>query len=478
MSYFDIDRDGGNYSFEFGWIVPPPNAMTSGQMGSVNVDVVNAETGTIIAADVAATYVSNLKMGRIVRSVVDLLGIRKVAFVVKPQGTLTPDYRFPYTSSFTVSDSLKRQDEVETKIDTADAAVDTLQSDFDAFEAINQGEHDATQAAIAAHDSSEATRFATAETARATMQAALVAEHDATQTQLASHESASASRHTDQLAEHDATQAAIALIAGAAEGYLYGPSRMSVPASGTKVYVLRALIRDLDTSPTALVDPDNQRVTLTAKDSQTGSAPTGIALSDADGGVTGAQMTWLAAGDFEAQITLDPTALEDRSIIFEATWAKGGITNKAILICVTSDENAQLARIESAVSNLDGDLAAHEAARAAMQTALQAEHDSTQSQLAAHDSAEAGRFTTAEANRAAFEGRMQTEHDSTQSQLTAHDTDIKSRLDHATTGLAALNTDLDAILSNLGAMDAETVRQKLIKLQVYVENMQGALNNG
>lgn len=125
MADFHVDRDGGNYTFTFNW-VGPSGFLSSGQFGTVLVDVLDPDTAgnsTIIASNVSAIYDNNLKAGKIRRDVSDLNGRRVVAFRVKPQAGVSPDYRYEYSVQRTVTDVLQRQDEIEAKLDELNADI-------------------------------------------------------------------------------------------------------------------------------------------------------------------------------------------------------------------------------------------------------------------------------------------------------------------------------------------------------------------
>lgn len=123
MSFYDVDRDGGNYTHTFNW-VGPNGFLSSAQFGDVNVDIVDAETGTVIASDIVATYITSLNGGRVVRPVTEILGLRAIAFRHKPQVGPNPDFRYDYTVQRTVTDILKRQDEIELNDDVTRALLE------------------------------------------------------------------------------------------------------------------------------------------------------------------------------------------------------------------------------------------------------------------------------------------------------------------------------------------------------------------
>jgi len=54
--------------------------------------------------------------------------------------------------------------------------------------------------------------------------------------------------------------------------------------------------------------------------------------------------------------------------------------------------------------------------------------------------------------------------------LTTHDSDIKTRLDHATYGLAALNTDLDTLILRLGDPSPSTIKALIDSIQAKLDN--------
>lgn len=254
------------------------------------------------------------------------------------------------------TDALKRQDEVE-------ADVDALQADFNAFETVNQSEHDDSQARI------------------------------------------------DKIANR-------------AEAAIIVPPELLVPSSGTKTYRVRFSLRDFSANPSVPADPDSDIVDLSAVDAA-GGAISGLTLAGSPAG----RMTRDAAGDYHVDVTVASTVVVETQVQWKASFTQGGQADFARATSRFVDVDPQLARIEaqvdairatdvpaiqSNIDDVDADLAVHEAARASMQAALVAEHDSTQALL----------------------------------------TD-------STSGLAALNTDLDAILASLGVDGAITIHQKL-----------------
>lgn len=148
-----------------------------------------------------------------------------------------------------------------------------------------------------------------------------------------------------------------------------------------------------------------------------------------------------SAGRLLAQVVV-PAAWDGLLVSIEAVaTAPSDVAGQGIAEeyrIATADEDDVLA----AVANVDGDLAAHdaaeaarfanaEAARVAMQTVLVAEHDATQASLAAHDAAEAARFAAAEAARAGMQTALVAEHDATQAAVAELDADVGEPADAA-----------------------------------------------
>lgn len=342
---FDYARDGGDYLFFVNFNDPStgqPYGQGAGanQISAVAFRVLDPSTtpATVLLGTTAGVYDSVLQQWKLAWTFGGALNSKRVVAVeaIPTRGGSVSPALWPEVRKLVdVTDALKRQDEIEVKIDTTNSAVDALQTDFDAFESANQSEHDTTQAAVAAH-----------EALRASMETTLVLEHNATQVAIAALQTDFDNFEAVNLTEHGSTQSLISQINGAANALLYGPSIMPVPSIGTTVYKLRFRLRDLDQTPVALVDPDNNRVTITVKD-VFGATPAGIALSDADPLTAGAQGLRLSTGDYETEITVDASAPSTTPLIFEATWARSGVVDSVLFVVILTDVLTQLDRIEA-----------------------------------------------------------------------------------------------------------------------------------
>jgi hypothetical protein len=210
---------------------------------AASVKVINTETDATILASTAMSYSSAIRGWRYAWTYGTALdGVTAITVEVIPtraggvSATLTPID----SEEFEVADTLQRIDELPSAATVADAvwdeaagghsmagtfgklgqdtktAVDTLRADFDSFEAVNQG-------------------------------------------------------------EHDATQSAVAQIGATARTQLIGPTTFAIPDSGSTTFVLDWVGKDTDASPTILDDPDSNIVDVTVAD-QSGGTPAGVTL--------------------------------------------------------------------------------------------------------------------------------------------------------------------------------------------------------
>lgn len=324
--------------------------------------------------------------------------------------------------------------------DDAKAATDALQADFDAFEVTNQAEHDATQSLVTAETDAIDTNLEL-------MKDNNVGDFDG------STDSLRALRDENK-AEHDTTQGKVDQIGAAAEARLTGPTTFEIPDGGSSTFVLRFVLRDLDQSPSALVDPDSNQVDVTVID-QSGTAPTGVTLA----GTPAGRMARDSAGRYSLVVTVASTASDETQLRFTADYAYLSTSNVALHDVILGDFD-QLDRIESNTDTLltrvgtssDGiddptlfgqhfdtqaDIAAlNDPSASAIADAVwdepKADHIAAGSmgeEVQSHatpdevnaqaDIALADYDAPTKAEMDAFEARMQAEHDSTQSDLAA-----------------------------------------------------------
>lgn len=383
-----IVRDGSTLLFVYRKRNPASatgDYFDSSAITAATFKVINTATGTEILGATAGSYVAALRGYRLAwtyGSALDTVSLITVEVTptraVGVSATLTPID----SDEFEVTDILKRQDEIE-------AEVDAFRLDFDAFEIVNQN-------------------------------------------------------------EHDSTQSLVAQINGAANAILIGPPSMTVPTGGTKTYRFSFLLRDLDQSPTALVDPDLNRVTITATD-QSGATPVGVTLSDSDGGTAGFQMDRDAAGEYHMDVTIDASASIDTQVTFKAAFARSGVQDTVLLSTNLVDTDPQLGRIEAQVDALrSADIPALQAAVATRESEASAAVRHVDD-MAAHASTKA----VADAIRS-------TDVPAIQSNIDAEAASIRALLQDPSYGLAALKAIAEVIRDRIGsgadAAGADTVR--------------------
>lgn len=158
-------------------------------------------------------------------------------------------------------------------------------------------------------------------------------------------EASAATRATADQTEHDATQSMLAAAAAVSESMLTGPSSFKIPDTGTYTFALDFIMRDIDATPAALVDPDSNIVDISAVD-QTGGVPIGVTL----GGTPSGRMTRDSLGRYSLIVTIAATAVDNTQLRFVAAYTKATVANISNRWSVTLGDFDQLDTIESQVN--------------------------------------------------------------------------------------------------------------------------------
>ncbi len=144
--------------------------------------------------------------------------------------------------------------------------------------------------------------------------------------------------------EHDQTQSQLSTVGAAAESQLFGPTTFPIPDAGSSTFVLEFVLKDIDTSPVALVDPDSDIVDVDVIN-QAGGAPTGVTLAGAPAG----RMTRVSAGRYTLAVNVASTAGDVTQLRFTASYARSAVSNVAKWGTMLGDFD-QLDTIESQVN--------------------------------------------------------------------------------------------------------------------------------
>jgi hypothetical protein len=403
---------------------------------AASIKVVNTETDATILAATAMSYSSVIRGWRYVWSYgANLDGITAITVEVTPtravgvSATLTPID----SEEFEVADTLQRIDEAASAAPslTADAvwdeatgghstagtfgklaqdtktAVDSLQTDFNSFEAVNQ-------------------------------------------------------------VEHDATQSAISTIGAVARTQLIGPTTFTIPDSGSTTFVLDWVGKDVDASPTILDDPDSNIVDITVTD-QTGGSPTGVTLGGSpvgratrnslgryqlevtvdDTAVDGTQLRFAAASteDGAADVALWTMTLGDFDQLDDIQSQVNAIR--------TTDVPALQADLDSILADTDLIKGTGFDSSTDSLAALQAEHDATQALLTHGTFGLAALKTLLDAEAASLSALhtkvgANTDAAGTTTLFARLRQIVETYLADPANGLAALDASLDDVLARLG----------------------------
>lgn len=236
--------------------------------------------------------------------------------------------------------------------------------------------------------------------------------------------------------EHDATQSAVAQIGATAEAQLIGPTAISIPDSGTVAFVLDFVLKDGDSVPTALMDPDSNIVDVTALD-QAGAAPTGLALT----GTPAGRMTRNSLGRYQLGGTVSSAAIDGTQVRLAASYTKAAIANVAVWTLTLGDFD-QLDSIETQVN----------AIRTTDVSAIQANIDAAESSINAN----------VDAAEASINSNVDAEHVATRALVTvetgAIDADIAlvkgTGFNTATDSLVVVSDGLDTLASSLSTLQS------------------------
>ena len=139
-----FQREGGNYVIFAQWPLPAAAPADSVVVTDAKADVINAETGVVLVADVQLVYDADSRGFFATRPMTDIDSIRFVQTRFKPTSTNTLVQTFT-TAPRAVADILKRQDEHDMDIKAIleairgagfDTSTDSLKEIRDAIDAI------------------------------------------------------------------------------------------------------------------------------------------------------------------------------------------------------------------------------------------------------------------------------------------------------------------------------------------------------
>lgn len=350
----------------------------SASITAANIKILNTETAATLLASTSMTYDSAIRGYRYVWTFGSALsGVASITVEVTPtravgvSATLTPidSEEFPVanlgnmvwdeaTSGHTTAGSFGKLEQ-DTKIDTAavvsavgsDGSV-TLHQKFGSFTSAENlkailGDLSTSKrlgqilGALTGSDNLKA--IVGAYTAASTLKDAV----DALASNLAVFQADFNSFEVINQNEHDDTQARISQIGASAKAQVAVPDRMLVPDSGTKVYRLWFILRDLDNSPATLTDPDSNIVDVTVEN-QAGATPAGITL----GGSPAGRMTRDSVGQFYLDVTVDSTANPEEQLLFTFDYDDAGVPDAVVDTAILVDEDTQMARIEADVETV------------------------------------------------------------------------------------------------------------------------------